>query len=477
MRYYSTRDYKLEVNSIDAIIQGISKDGGLFLPTDYLQLDLNKHLNDTYQELAFHILSYYFDEFDHSSLKEAINNAYSKFDNKDVTPIVKVNDNYLLELWHGPTCAFKDIALTLLPQLLSLALQNKPNSLDSLVLVATSGDTGKAALEGFKNVNKTKIMVFYPSDGVSETQKLQMQTTTGNNVKVVAVKGNFDDCQKAVKTAMTSCELQTYLSNYNLSFSSANSINIARLLPQVVYYFYTYFQLVKQDEIKLNHQVNFCVPTGNFGNILAGYIASLMGLPINKLIMASNTNNILSDFINTGTYDIHRTFYKTYSPSMDIIVSSNLERLLSLEINDDKEIINIQQNLKDNGKFTITSDIKDKINEIFIGGYCNDKDTLDTISNVFNHYHYLLDPHTAVAYKVLKEKKEDTPSIILSTASPYKFEEAIKQALNINDDISSYTNTIRPLPLCNLKDKPILHNITIENDEIINYIKENVKTW
>ena len=477
MKYYSTRNYHLQVNSIDAIIQGISKDGGLFLPNDYLKLDLAKHQNDTYQQLAYHILSYYFDEFNDQELKQAIKQAYSTFDCEDVTPLVKVNNNYILELWHGPTCAFKDIALTLLPHLLSLAIKHKENAKDSLVLVATSGDTGKAALEGFKNVDRTKIMVFYPSDGVSETQKLQMQTTTGNNVKVVAVKGNFDDCQQSVKQAMTSPSLNAYLNDNNYTFSSANSINIARLLPQVVYYFYAYFQLVKHNEIKINDKVNFCVPTGNFGNILAGYIASMMGLPINKLIMAANTNNVLADFINTGTYDINRDFYKTYSPSMDIIISSNLERLLSLLINDDYTINNLQHSLKTTGTFTINNDILAKLQTSFIGGYCKDNETLETIAKVFNNDHYLLDPHTAVAYKVLMVNRDDKPSITLATASPYKFEQAIKQALNITDNIEKTTNTNRPLPLSNLKDKEILHDVTIEKEDIINYIKESIKSW
>lgn len=477
MKYYSTRNYHLQVNSIDAIIQGISKDGGLFLPNDYLKLDLTKHQNDTYQDLAYHILSYYLDEFSDQELRHAINKAYSTFDNKDVTPLVKVNNNYILELWHGPTCAFKDIALTLLPHLLSLSIKHKTNAKDSLVLVATSGDTGKAALEGFKNIDRTKIMVFYPSDGVSETQKLQMQTTSGNNIKVIAVKGNFDDCQQSVKQAMTSPELNAYLEANNYAFSSANSINIARLLPQVVYYFYAYFQLVKRNEIKLNDKVNFCVPTGNFGNILAGYIASIMGLPINKLIMAANTNNVLVDFINTGTYDINRDFYKTYSPSMDIIISSNLERLLSLLINDDSAIIDLQNNLKTKGTFTINADILTKLQTSFIGGHCTDNETLETIAQIFNNDHYLLDPHTAVAYKVLMDNADDMPCITLATASPYKFEQAIQQALNITGDIELKTNTTRPLPLCNLKDKKILHDVTIDKTEIIDYIKENIKSW
>lgn len=470
MQFYSTRNINNKVKGHEAILSGIASDGGLYLPSTYLKFDLEKHLDDDYETLAFNILSYYFDEFDEAELKEAIHKAYTTFESKDVTPIVKCGDDYILELFHGPTCAFKDIALELLPHLLSMAIKLKNQ--DSLILTATSGDTGKAALAGFKDVGHTNLFVFYPLNGVSKAQERQMLTSEGQNVRVIGVKGNFDDCQKAVKQAMTSKELISYLEEYNLHFSSANSINIARLLPQCVYYFDAYYKLVKEGVINLYDKVNFTVPTGNFGNILAGYIASLMGLPVNKLIMASNRNNILYDFMNSGTYDTHRIFHKTNSPSMDIIVSSNLERLLSLLINDDHKLKRLMNDLNEKGIYTIDDTLKSKINDIFYAGFTDETSTVKTIRNCFDDYGYILDPHSAVGYKVMKEypNPQKNINILLSTASPYKFKETIKEA-GIALDMAK-----APLSIKELDSKPVLHNINIEREDIIPCIRELIKT-
>ncbi len=407
------------------------------------------------------------------------NAAYGTFDSEEVVPLTKAGDNeYIMELYHGPTLAFKDIALQILPRLLSYGLKKEGES--ALILTATSGDTGKAAMEGFADVENTKIVVFYPVDGVSDMQKLQMITQTGNNTYVCAVKGNFDDAQTGVKQIFASDEFRKLAKDKGYSLSSANSINFGRLAPQIAYYFYAYATLLKRNVIKAGQSINFTVPTGNFGNILAGYYAKRMGLPISKLICASNKNNVLTDFFNTGEYSLHREFYQTTSPSMDILISSNLERLLfELVGRDSKKVVALMDNLKNDGKYTIEADMKKILDGEFWAGYCSDDDAAHTIKRMFESTDILLDPHTAVAQTVyenyVKSTGDDTVNVVVSTANPYKFAQDVEyaatgvktaDAFTSADNVYKATKTPIPTAISALKHAKVLHTDVAEKDSL-----------
>lgn len=465
-----------------AVIKGIADDGGLFIRKDMesLKVDICNLEDKTYKEIAEIILRTMFDDYSKEEITEAVENAYDdKFSKEEITPIVKVGEEYILELFHGKTSAFKDVALSILPHLSKIAMKKNKITKELLILTATSGDTGKAALEGFKDVKGIKIAVFYPKYGVSEVQEKQMLTQEGWNTYVYGINGNFDDAQSEVKNIFTDEKIKENLEKKGYLLSSANSINIGRLIPQITYYFYAYMQLVKKNEIFFGEEVNFIVPSGNFGNILAGYYAKLLGLPVNKLISASNENNVLYDFIKTGVYDRNRKFYKTISPSMDILVSSNLERLLyHLSGNNSEYIKNIMEELKINGKYKVSNELKNKIDEIFYAGYTNDIETSKIIKEVYEKYGYLMDTHTAVAYGVMREyKKEDSnhKNIVLSTASPYKFSKAVYEAIfgkttfdefKIMEKLEENTGILIPVNLKNLKEKEILHKEIIDKEEM-----------
>lgn len=463
MFYNSTRDNSNRVNSAQAIIQGISSEGGLFVPENLPTLTdkfLESLVEKSYNERAKAVLSLFLTDFSEEQISSCVDKAYreEKFKSHDITEISHLYDGtYMLELWHGPTCAFKDMALQLLPHLLTTSAKIVKNEKEIIILVATSGDTGKAALEGFKNVAGTKIMVFYPDCGVSPMQKRQMTTQVGDNVYVCAINGNFDDAQTAVKSIFTDSELAKKLESENKMFSSANSINWGRLVPQVVYYISAYCDLIKNEEIAMGDKINVVVPTGNFGNILAAYYAKQMGVPFDKLICASNENNVLTDFINTGVYDKNREFKATISPSMDILISSNLERLLyDLSEKDDKLISEFYTSLNNDGKYSVTEDIKTKLSQNFYGGFCTDAQTKSTIKDIFDKYSYLCDTHTAVAVKVLFDYKkatgDDKKVIIASTANPYKFADSVLKSLsdcNLTDEYAQMEElaTITGLPI------------------------------
>ncbi len=427
MNYISTRDSKIALSSAEAIVKGISTDGGLFVPSSFPHLSqelIDSLLDMDYNERTAKILSLYLEDFSYEELLGYVEKAYSKFDG-DPCPLTKIEDNlYVLELWHGPTFAFKDMALTLLPYLLTASKKKLGIDEHTLVLVATSGDTGKAALEGFKDVDGTSIMVFYPNQGVSEMQKLQMMTAEGKNVNVVSINGNFDDAQTAVKSIFNNKDIVEDLKSKKIAFSSANSINWGRLAPQIAYYISAYLDLVGSENFEYGDKVNFVVPTGNFGNILAGYYAYKMGLPIGKLIIASNANNVLTDFFESGVYDINRDFFKTMSPSMDILISSNLERFcFELFGRDDTKLSQIYNDLKTNCKFEIDLGLLNS--EIFEAGWADEQDTFDAIKNFFEYDDYIFDTHTAVGASVYNdysiETNDETPTVLVSTASPYKF--------------------------------------------------------
>lgn len=440
MFYTSTRDNSVKVTASKAITDGISPDGGLYIPVEIPELssdEIKALCSADYKERAKKVLGLYLTDFTEEELDYCVEGAYKegKFSSPDVAPVVKLHDNVsILELFKGPTCAFKDMALQILPYLLTVSAKKNLKDKEIVILVATSGDTGKAALEGFKDVEGTKILVFYPVDGVSPMQKLQMTTQEGSNVGVCAIHGNFDDAQTGVKSIFTNKEILSRFEENNLVFSSANSINWGRLAPQIVYYVSAYCDMVNNGSVNFGDKINIVVPTGNFGNILAAFFAKEMGLPVNKLICASNANKVLTDFIENGTYDRNRDFYTTVSPSMDILISSNLERLLYILCGRDSDIINNWfSQLKDNGKYTISDDVKAKITELFAAGCCDDVLTKETICSTYEDYGYLADTHTAVAINVCNdyiEKTQDkTPVIIASTASPFKFSKAVLGAV------------------------------------------------
>lgn len=440
MFYTSTRDRSVRVTASQAIAQGISKEGGLFVPELIPAVslgDIEDMVALSYIERAKKILRLYLSDFTDEELGACVEGAYSaeKFSSPKIAPVVNIGGNEnILELWHGPTCAFKDMALQLLPYLMTVAAKKNADGKEIVILVATSGDTGKAALEGFKDVENTRILVFYPNDGVSPMQKLQMTTQEGGNVAVCAINGNFDDAQSAVKEIFTDKEIERRLAEKNMMFSSANSINWGRLVPQIVYYFSAYCDLLESGSIKAGEAMNVVVPTGNFGNILAAYYAKCMGLPVKKLICASNSNNVLTDFISSGTYDRNRAFYTTTSPSMDILISSNLERLLYLLSGENADRVGAyMEQLSAQGKYTVSADIFEKIKENFAAGFCDDEHVDAAIKSLFGRENYLCDTHTAVAVNVyeayVKETGDDLPTVIDSTASPYKFSASVLRAL------------------------------------------------
>ncbi len=446
MEYISTRNSSETVSPCTAIVRGLAADGGLYVPASIPELtqdELFSLCDRDYPQRAAYIMQKFLTDLSYDELLNAATAAYSRFDG-DPAPLVKVDDGiYMLELWHGPTLAFKDVALTLLPHLLALAKQKLGIERTTHILVATSGDTGKAALEGFKDVPGTKVTVYYPSEGVSQMQKLQMVTQQGKNLEVYGVKGNFDDCQTAVKSIFADQELRQTLLNRSVALSSANSINWGRLLPQIVYYVSAYVDLLGENQIKMGSPVNFCVPTGNFGNILAGWYAWRMGVPMGKLICASNSNNVLTDFFARGEYNTNRDFYKTMSPSMDILVSSNLERLLFETGGRNGAVISkYMKQLADTGSYRITADEHKTLVEEFYAGYATEDQTIEAIEDFFEEYNYPLDPHTAVAVHVggvYRSRTDDfAPQVVLSTANPYKFPQDVLFALTGDDVRDSF---------------------------------------
>lgn len=480
MKYTSTRDASVAVSAAQAVVDGISADGGLYVPESIPKLDWRSLTDMAYAERADAVLRAYFD-FDVTGVAQA---AYATFETDDPAPTVKLDDNlFVLELFHGRTHAFKDMALSVLPRLVVAAKKALGVTEKTLILVATSGDTGKAALEGFKDVDGTQVCVFYPTDGVSAVQKLAMQTQDGGNVTVVGIDGNFDDAQTAVKAAFADAELNAALKAKGVALSSANSINIGRLVPQIAYYFSAYCDLVDSGEVKPGAAIDFVVPTGNFGNILAGWYAREMGLPINRLVCATNRNSVLHDFIGTGTYDVNREFYKTTSPSMDILVSSNLERLL-FEVSDRNAdaVKGFMQSLKATGRYEVAPKDIERIREVFSSGSADDDDVADAIDRMFDEYGYLIDPHTAAAYHTAELREFVRPTVILSTADPCKFAPVVTEALGgrsgeaskkLLDELSELTAVSVPASLYEVFDKPIRFDGTIDKNGVTAFIEKN----
>ena len=477
-KYISTRGSKLELSGAQAIIKGLSDDRGLFVPVTIpkLPFEINDMIGKSYQEIATKIICSFFDDYTIGEMEKCINGAYDdKFEAKEIAPIVKANNSFFLELYHGKTAAFKDMALSILPYLLTTAIKKEKENNKICILTATSGDTGKAALEGFADVPGTEIIVFFPNQGVSQVQERQMVTQEGDNTHVFAINGNFDDAQTGVKNIFNDANFGEKLYSKGIKLSSANSINIGRLVPQVAYYVYSYIKLVEMNEIKNGEPINIVVPTGNFGNILAGYYAKQMGIPVNKFICASNENKVLTDFINTGVYDINRDFYLTNSPSMDILISSNLERLLyHLSGNNGEEIKDLMTQLDSNKKYQVSPKIKEGLKD-FYGGYAGVTETNETISKMYSEAGYLMDTHTAVAYKVYKGYKEatgdETKTIIAATASAYKFAESVAKSIGLKEEDNGFryvdalnkkTGVKIPRGLQGLENKPVRHNNIVD---------------
>ena len=488
-KYVSTRGQQRPLDFCDAILQGIGSDGGLLVPDFELdQKDLKALQHLSYVDMATEIMTSFVGEEEKEEMRALCQKAYGQnLFPQEVVPVKQAGDVFIAELFQGPTAAFKDMALSLLPHFMTYSLKKKGEQRKVMILAATSGDTGKAALEGFKDVDGTYIQVFYPVDGVSPIQKQQMVTQTGNNVDVVGIQGNFDDAQRAVKQAFQSSALKDLCDEHHVFLSSANSINIGRLIPQIVYYFYSYMTLVNKNEIRLGESVHFTIPSGNFGNCLAGVLAKKMGLPIQKFIVASNKNNILTDFFRTGKYDARREFYKTNAPAMDILVSSNLERLVYMIAQDSQKVKSYMDDLNQNGVYEISSDLLEKIQDVFKAGWLNEDEVLDTIKTCFEQTGYLLDTHTAIGYGVYKEYQkasgDETKTIILATASPYKFADSVYKALT-DQSLSEYqaieavyekTGVDIPKPLVQLDQKEILHQKVIDKDDIIYEISQKIK--
>lgn len=434
--YKSTRNDSIRMSASEAILQGLSKDGGLFVPTEIpaLDVDIEALAGMNYKDIAYLVMSKFFTDYTEEELTDCINKAYdSKFDTEEIAPVVKAGNAFYMELYHGATIAFKDMALSILPHLLTTAARKNGITDEIVILTATSGDTGKAALSGFADVPGTKIVVYYPAEGVSNIQRLQMVTQRGDNTCVIGVEGNFDDCQGAVKRMFNDPTLTGKMKDAHMRFSSANSINIGRLVPQVAYYVWAYSRLVKSGEIKAGDAINFVVPTGNFGNILAGFYAKKMGLPVNKLICASNDNKVLYDFFKTGTYDKNREFILTTSPSMDILVSSNLERLIYYVSGEDSaKTALLMSELSSKGSYTVDEAMKDGLGD-FVPGWADEAENTATIKKVYEENNYIIDTHTGVAAcvydKYVAKTGDVTPSVIVSTASPFKFLKAVLEAV------------------------------------------------
>ena len=472
--YQSTRNANETVTASEAILKGLANDGGLYVPKTIpkLSLALEELAKLNYQEIAFEVMRLFFTDFTQEELKDCINKAYDeKFDVKEIAPIKKAEDAYYLELFHGSTIAFKDMALSILPHLLTTAARKNKVNDEIVILTATSGDTGKAALAGFAKVPGTKIIVFYPKDGVSPIQEKQMLTQEGDNTYVVGIRGNFDDAQNGVKAIFNDKVLENEMKEKGYQFSSANSINIGRLVPQIVYYVYSYAKLFANGELKNGEKINVVVPTGNFGNILAAYYAKEMGLPINKLICASNENKVLYDFFTSGTYDKNREFLLTSSPSMDILISSNLERLIYKIAGEDAEKnAELMKSLSQTGKYEVSSQMKEKLSD-FIGGYASEADTAKVIRDMYQSDQYIIDTHTAVAASVYNKYKNETndttKTLIISTASPYKFTRSVMNAIRedynamsefeLVDELSKLSGVKVPQAIEDIRTAPILH--------------------
>ena len=481
MKYQSTRNRALTASPAAAVLRGIAPDGGLYMPEAIPPVDWQSLIKEDTLTMSARILSALLP--DYPDMDALVRRGYAgKFETEELTPLVKVGDRYVLELFRGPTSAFKDVALSLLPLLISEARGMEGIADEMLILTATSGDTGKAALEGFHDVPGTRIIVFYPHGGVSAVQQAQMVTQEGGNVKVCAVRGNFDDTQTGVKKIFAACA-EKGLPGVRLS--SANSINIGRLAPQIVYYFKAYADLVRSGRIQVGDKVHFCVPTGNFGDILAGYFAKRMGLPVGRLICASNRNDVLTEFLSTGVYDKRRTFYKTTSPSMDILVSSNLERLLSLLTDDDAYVASLMADLNERGHYKVSEALLTKLQAEFSCGCCDDRAATETIGKVWTEEKYLCDPHTAVAFHVAeqfgKTCGDGAPVVVLSTASPYKFPAAVLSALgrevqedefSVMEDLHACTGIPVPRNLAALREKTVRHKDVIAREDMLSYVLE-----
>ena len=490
LRYRSTRNNSKILTASQAIIQGLSEDGGLFVPDVFPKLEVSPAdlAKMDYKEVAYEVMKLFFTDFTEDELKYCIDHAYdSKFDTEEIAPLSYVDDTYYMELFHGKTIAFKDMALSILPYLMTTSAKKNDVKEKIIILTATSGDTGKAALAGFADVEGCGIVVFYPKGGVSRIQELQMVTQKGKNVKVVGINGNFDDAQTGVKKIFSDDEFKAELAKMGYRFSSANSINIGRLIPQVAYYVFAYSRLVKEGKIAAGEKINFTVPTGNFGNILAGYYAKKIGLPVNKLICASNENKVLFDFFETGIYDRNREFILTTSPSMDILISSNLERLI-YEITGENagECKKLMNALTSEGKYEITSDMKAKCKD-FVGGYATEEEVLERIHEIYERTGYVLDTHTAVAsfvYKMYaKQSGDDTTNVVVSTASPYKFTRSVMEALEghieteddfvLIDRLSEMSKIPIPNAVEEIRNAEILHDTVCEKDGM----KEEVRKF
>lgn len=491
--FHSTRSTTDSLTSKQAIRKGIADDGGLFV-TDSLgenHVDIAGLAGKSYQRIAYDVLSVLLPDYSEEELKACIAEAYGdQWSDERITPVKPLGDDYVMELFNGPTSAFKDVALQILPRFMARTTPADGDKDEKIMIVtATSGDTGKAALAGFADAAGTGITVFYPEGKVSQVQELQMTTQTGSNVNVCAVKGNFDDAQSAVKRIFGDKDLADRLAkDSHVVLSSANSINVGRLVPQVVYYFSAYAQLLEQQVINVGDEVEFVVPTGNFGDILAGWYAKEMGLPVGKLICASNANNVLTDFIRTGTYNKNRPFHTTASPSMDILVSSNLERLLYALCGSDAEVAGYMQQLHEQGSYTVSDALKAKIQEVFAGGFCNDIQTREKIGHAWRDHRYLIDTHTAVAYHVLddyrRETGDTTPSVVVSTASPFKFCDQVLRGIGGTADafgpelirrLSCETQIDAPAPLTGLDARPVRFGGCVDKAQMLHTVDEFLK--
>ena len=491
MKYQSTRGSRNTKTAAQAVIQGIAEDRGLYVPAQIPAFPgkIEDMVGKPYKEVAFKIIKAFFDDYTDEEMQHCVDGAYdSKFEAEDVVPVVEAGGAYFLELYHGRTAAFKDMALSILPYLLTTAMKKENEDKKICILTATSGDTGKAALEGFADVPGTEIIVFFPNQGVSEVQERQMITQEGDNTHVFAIKGNFDDAQTGVKKIFNDSDFAEKLAGMGCKLSSANSINIGRLVPQVAYYVYGYAKLIEKGVIKAGDKVNIVVPTGNFGNILAAYYAGQMGIPVNRFICASNKNRVLTDFFENGEYDINRDFYLTNSPSMDILISSNLERLLyHLSGNDGDEIKSLMAALENEKHYKVSDKIREGMKD-FCGGSATVEETNETIGQMYDEHSYLMDTHTAVAYKVYKDYVEktgdETPTLIASTASAYKFAESVAQAIGLakEDNGFEYVKAVEaatgvkvPSGLKDLDKKEIRHRDVIEIPDMIGAVESSVK--
>ena len=496
MKYVSTRNKSVSLTASEAIAQGLARDGGLLTPEILPAITpamLESWKDKSYGQRAVAVMKLFLEDFTEEELTAFTQAGYygeGKFDDQRIAPLCSLDETtHCLELWHGPTSAFKDMALQLLPHLLSASLVKNREEKTVCILVATSGDTGKAALEGFRDVDRTRILVFYPKDGVSEVQALQMKTQKGNNVGVCAVYGNFDDAQTGVKILFSDEKLRVDLAERGYFLSSANSINWGRILPQIVYYISAYCDLLAQGRITMGDPVNYCVPTGNFGNILACWFARQMGLPVGRLICASNSNNVLTEFIRTGVYDKNRTFYTTMSPSMDILVSSNLERLLFfLSGQDDRAVAEYMARLNAGGAYTVSDDLKARLAGEFYGGFCDEARTAEIIRRVWQDHHYLIDPHTAVAYGVMEEYRQisgdQTQTVFVSTASPFKFCDNVLRSLGVEqiapgldalDQLSEVSGRPAPAPLASLRNQAVRFQDSVDKEKMIDVVLDMLR--